>query len=60
VVVSGFADDLRGSLDLGEVTGRVRSMIDEVFAPESVAVWVAAEPDAVHLGFAGSPAGGTP
>ena len=41
VVVAGFADDLRGSLDLDEVTGRAEAVVDEVLAPESVVVWVA-------------------
>jgi hypothetical protein len=43
VVVARVADELRGSLDLGEVTGRVGSVVDEVFAPVSVGVWVADE-----------------
>jgi len=41
VVVARVADELRGSLDLAEVTGRVGSVVDEVFAPETVGVWVA-------------------
>jgi hypothetical protein len=43
VVVARVADELRGSLDPGEVTGRVEAVVDEVFAPEFVVVWVAAE-----------------
>jgi hypothetical protein len=41
VVVSRVADELRGSLDLAEVTGRVESVVDEVFVPVTVGVWVA-------------------
>jgi len=40
VVVARVADELRGSLDIAEVTGRVGSVVDEVFAPVTVGVWV--------------------
>jgi hypothetical protein len=41
VVVARVADELRGSLDLAGVTGRVEAVVDEVLAPEVVGVWVA-------------------
>lgn len=40
-VVARVADDLRTTVDLAEVETRAESVIDEVFAPELVAVWVA-------------------
>jgi hypothetical protein len=40
-VVARVADDLRTTVDLGEVESRAESVIDEVFAPESVVVWLA-------------------
>jgi len=43
VVVARVADDLRGSLDVEEVSGRVVAVVDEVLAPEVVGVWVAQE-----------------
>jgi hypothetical protein len=42
-VVARFANDLRGSLDMTEVTGRVGAVVEEVLGPESVTVWVASE-----------------
>ncbi len=44
VVVARVAEDLRGSLDLAEVTTNVARVIGDVFAPRSVGVWVAPEP----------------
>jgi hypothetical protein len=41
VVMARVADDLRGSLDLADVTERVEAVVDEVLAPEVVGVWVA-------------------
>jgi hypothetical protein len=40
LVVASFADDLRSSLDLADMTDRARNLIDGVFAPEAVAVWI--------------------
>lgn len=42
-VVARFANDLRGSLDMSEVTGRVGAVVEEVLGPESVSIWVAGE-----------------
>jgi hypothetical protein len=41
VVVARVAEELRGSLDLAEVTDRTETVVTEVFAPETVAIWVA-------------------
>lgn len=43
-VVSGFAAFLRETIDTESVTGQARAVVDEVFAPESVSVWLAEEP----------------
>ncbi len=43
VVVARVAEELRGSLDLEEVTARAESMVSEVFSPESVTVWLAGD-----------------
>jgi hypothetical protein len=40
-VVARVADDLRTTVDMAEVESRAESVISEVFAPESVGVWVA-------------------
>ena len=40
-VVARVADDLRTTVDLDEVERRTESVIDEVFAPEEVTVWLA-------------------
>jgi hypothetical protein len=40
-VVARVADELSGSLDLADVTGWAESVVDEVFAPDSVGVWLA-------------------
>ncbi|MEX1279521.1 MAG: hypothetical protein AB1Z57_08255 [Acidimicrobiia bacterium] len=42
-VVARVAAELRETVDLAEVEFRAESVIDEVFAPESVEVWVAEE-----------------
>ncbi len=40
-VVARVAGELSGSLDLADVTGWAESVVDEVFAPDSVGVWLA-------------------
>jgi hypothetical protein len=40
-VVAGFAAELRGTIDEAAVVGRAKAVVDEVFAPESVGVWLA-------------------
>ncbi len=40
-VVARVAEELSGSLDLGDVTGWAEAVVDEVFAPDSVGVWLA-------------------
>ena len=42
-VAARVADELRESLSLAEVTGRVESVVDEILAPVTVGVWVAEE-----------------
>jgi hypothetical protein len=39
-VVARVAEQLRGSLDLEEVTARARTVVSEVFAPEAMAIWI--------------------
>ncbi len=34
------AEDLRGSLDLADVTLRATTVVTEVFAPERIGVWL--------------------
>ncbi len=41
VVVARVAEELRGSLDLEDVTARAETVVSEVFSPESVTVWLA-------------------
>jgi hypothetical protein len=43
VVVARVAEELRGSLDLAEVTDRTETVVTEVFAPETVSIWVATD-----------------
>ena len=40
VVVARVAEDLRASLDLAEVVNRAEGVVSEVFAPESVSIWL--------------------
>ena len=40
-VVARVAEELSGSLDLADVTGWAEAVVDEVFAPDSVGVWLA-------------------
>jgi hypothetical protein len=40
-VVARVADELRATVDIDAVEARAEAVIDEVFAPESVGVWVA-------------------
>lgn len=40
-VIARVADELRTTVDLAEVEERAESVIDEVFAPEAVGVWLA-------------------
>jgi hypothetical protein len=40
-IVASFASDLRGTIDESAVVGRAETVLDEVFAPEAVGVWVA-------------------
>ncbi len=40
-VVARLADDLRTTVDLDEVEQRTESVMDEVFAPEEMSVWLA-------------------
>ncbi len=40
-VVARVAEELSGSLDLADVTSWAESVVDEVFAPDSVGVWLA-------------------
>jgi hypothetical protein len=40
-IVASFAADLRGTIDESAVVGRAETVLDEVFAPEAVGVWVA-------------------
>ncbi len=43
VVVARVADDLRTTVDLGEVERRTGAVVDEVFSPEAIGVWLAGE-----------------
>jgi succinate dehydrogenase/fumarate reductase cytochrome b subunit len=43
VVVARVAEELRRSLDLAEVTERTEAVVTEVFAPETVSIWVASD-----------------
>ncbi len=40
LVVARVAEELRGSLDLDEVTARAKTVVSEVFSPETLAIWV--------------------
>jgi hypothetical protein len=40
-IVASFAADLRGTIDESAVVGRAEAVVDEVFAPEAVGVWLA-------------------
>jgi len=42
-VVARVANDLRTTVDLGEVERRAGAVVDEVFAPEAVGIWLAGE-----------------
>jgi len=42
-VVASFASELRGTIDEAAVVGRAEAVLDEVFAPEAVGVWLARE-----------------
>jgi hypothetical protein len=42
-VVARVADDLRTTVDLTEVERRAGAVVDEVFAPEAVGIWLAGE-----------------
>jgi hypothetical protein len=43
-VVASFASELRGTIDEAAVVGRAEAVLDEVFAPEAVGVWLAEGP----------------
>jgi len=43
-VVASFASELRGTIDEAAVVGRAEAVVDEVFAPEAVGVWLAGDP----------------
>ncbi len=55
LVVASFANDLRSSLDMTDMTGRARTLIDGVFAPEAVGVWIESDSQPILASFTSGP-----